>query len=297
MVCTAIALNDLYGCSAHLTERRPGKVHAAALRNLRDKVKRFLLGEGSRDFTFEQVVADLKEKKVSYTGEEVSRPICLTAEQIQQSLPPRGHGGSIPVTRFLRGRIKHLMENPLESLLPLRERNTGPMQAKVHIEKGAEMEVFELLEERGVITWLPESEVFRDETGECLNGLFGVVKQGKSTLAGRPVLRVIMNLVPANRLFEVIHGDVQLLPNGTSWIPWSSARGKSCGFHRVTWRRHSTCTRSPRLGNPSSASTTRWKVSASGKQLASFTGRAVGCCPWDGAPAWASCSSSAERSY
>ena len=226
VACTAIALNDLYGCSAHLTERRPGKVHAAALGNLRDKVKRFLLGEGSRDFSFEQVVADLKEKRVSYTGEEVSRPICLTAEQIQQSLPPRGHGGSIPVTRFLRGRTKHLMENPLESLLPLRERNTGPMQAKVHIEKGAEMAVFELLDERGVITWLPESEVFRDETGECLNGLFGVVKQGKTTPAGRPVLRVIMNLVPANRLFEVIHGDVQLLPNGTSWIPLVVSEGE-----------------------------------------------------------------------
>ena len=118
------------------------------------------------------------------------------------------------------------MENPLESLLPLRERNTGPMQAKVHIEKGAEMAVFELLDERGVITWLPESEVFRDETGECLNGLFGVVKQGKTTPAGRPVLRVIMNLVPANRLFEVIHGDVQLLPNGTSWIPLVVSEGE-----------------------------------------------------------------------
>ena len=58
-----------------------------------------------------------------------------------------------------------MMENPLESLLPLRERNTGPMQAKVHIEKGAEMAVFELLDERGVITWLPESEGFSRRDG------------------------------------------------------------------------------------------------------------------------------------
>ena len=93
------------------------------------------------------------------------------------------------------------------------------MQAKVHIKKGEEFSVFKLLETRGVIDWIPAEEVYRDELGKCLNGLFGVVKPGKFTPTGEPVLRVIMNLIPANRLFQVICGDVHLLPHGAAWLP------------------------------------------------------------------------------
>ena len=111
------------------------------------------------------------------------------------------------------------MENPLENLLEIRDRTAGQMQAKVHIPKGQELQVFELLEQRGVITWVAAKEVYSDVEGECLNGMFGVLKRGKYTNKGLPVLRVIMNLVPANRLLEVIHGDVALLPHGAAWIP------------------------------------------------------------------------------
>ena len=218
VVCARVALNSLYGFSQVETARRPGKVHQQALLGLRDRVERFLAGDGGWSFSFDEIVKDLKEKRVSYTGEEVSRPLCLTPPQIEKSLPPVGHGGSIPVSKFLRGRTKFLVENPLENLVPVRERSKGPMQAKVHIARGQELEVFKLLESRGVITWIRASEVFSDSAGECLNGMFGVIKPGKFTTSGLPILRVIMNLVPANRLLEVIQGDVGLLPHGAAWM-------------------------------------------------------------------------------
>ena len=224
--CACAALNAYYGCGHKDPVRKPGKVHERALEALKNKICRFLQGDVSNGVTFLGVVADLKEKRVSYTGEEVSQPYPLSAEQIEKSLPPVGHGGCIEATDFLVGRAKFLLENPQECLLPLRDREAGSMQAKVHIKKGEELLVFKLLESRGVTSWIEAEEVFSDEMGECLNGMFGVVKPGKFCHSGAPVLRVIMNLVPANRLFQVICGDVHLLPHGTAWMPLVVSAGE-----------------------------------------------------------------------
>lgn len=219
-------LNSMYGCSQPVNGRRPGKVHAEALKGLGDKVERFLTGEKPVSFSFESVVSELKDRRINYVGEEVARPCALSLEQILSSLPPVGHGGSIPVVSFLEGRTKFLIEHPLENLIPLRDRPPGSMQARVHIEKGDELKVFQLLESRWVTSWLPMEEVFRDGSGECLNGLFGVIKPGKFTRSHTPVLRVIMNFIPTNRLFQVICGDVQLLPHGTAWLPLVLCEGE-----------------------------------------------------------------------
>ena len=214
-----LALNALYGSHADGVGRTPGKVHETALQGMSDRVERFLQGEGEPQLCFDDVIKELKERKLSYTGEEITQPLEITSEQIQGSLPPVGHGGSIPIIWFLKGRTKFLVENPLENLISLRDRGPGSRQAKVHIVRGHELEVFKLLENRGVITWLPSDAAYKDDDGWCLNGLFGVEKPGKVTSTGKPILRVIMNLVPANRLLQVIAGDIQLLPSSSAWLP------------------------------------------------------------------------------
>ena len=128
----------------------------------------------------------------------MSQPLPLTAVQIVNSLPPLGRGSSIPVSKFLVGRTKCLMEHPLESLIRWRERDTGPMRARVHIQRGQELEVFRLLTERGVTTWLPAGEVFSDEGGVCLNGMLGVFKPnnpGHRILILINILRCILILI------------------------------------------------------------------------------------------------------
>ena len=213
------ATNRLYGAPCASTTHRAGKIHAAVLQDMEMKVRRFIEGEQVLDFGFSEAVQDLKDKKVSYTGEEISQPHPLTREQILKGLPPKGHGGSIPILPFLKGRTKLLLENPLESILAESDRGCVPNKAKVHIKKGSELEVFKLMEDRGVIKWFPDEEVFADRRGQYLSGLFGVVKPGKYTQSHLPVLRCIMNLIPINGLFHVLRGDIQSLPSATSWIP------------------------------------------------------------------------------
>eukprot|EP00435_Cladocopium_sp_Y103_P049676 s2058_g15.t1 len=125
------ALNRLYGCVATGIGRKTGKVHAAAFEVLKDKIRRLLAGETPNNLVFEDVVSEMKEKRINYTGEEVSQPMAISVEQIEKGLPPEGHGGSVRLVDFLSGRTKYLMFNPLESLLPVGEREVIPLQAKV----------------------------------------------------------------------------------------------------------------------------------------------------------------------
>lgn len=214
------AINKLYGCRPAVSDRRPGKTHRAALGALRDKIDRFLSGEAPKTtLLFSQVIEEIKERKVSYSGEEIAQPFPISEEQIKKGLPPLGHGGSVPLLPFVRGRTRFLLENPEENLIPIEEREITPVQAKVHVRKGEELKVFELLKSRGIIDWVPHDVPYKTPRGPLLNGLFGVVKPGRFTVDHQPILRVIMNLVPANGLLRVICGDISSLPHATAWLP------------------------------------------------------------------------------
>ena len=223
-VCTA-ALNSLFGLPGTGRMRKKGKVHEAALAALEDRIRRMISNCTPCSFTFGEVREEIKEKRVSYTGEEISQPLPLSVEQMEKGLPPKGHGGSVPILPFLKGRTRYLVENPTESILPAGERSTAPVRAKVHIKAGEELKVFQLMAERGVIEWVPADSVFKDERGEYLNGLFGVVKQGKFTASHLPVLRCIMNLIPTNALFQILAGDITALPSATLWLPMVLCEG------------------------------------------------------------------------
>ena len=104
-------------------------------------------------------------------------------------------------------------------MLPESERGFSPVTAKVHIKKGEELDVFKLLNERGITTWVPASDAFSDHRGTYLSGLFGVTKQGKYTENGQPVLRVITNLIPTNGLFTVLRERHRLSPFRNGMAP------------------------------------------------------------------------------
>ena len=50
--------------------------------------------------------------------------------------------------------------------------------------------VWRLLEERGIVEWLPREAIFQDENGPFLSGLFGVPKSGRFDREGRQILRL-----------------------------------------------------------------------------------------------------------
>ena len=234
------AINWLYGCKGNVTPRAPGKVHQRALNTLRDKIERFLAGEQPCVSKFGDVVGELKQRKVNYTGEEIALPYAVSVDQIVRGLPPVGHGGSVPLVPLLSGRTRFLVENPLENVLETTKWGDVNLQAKVHVQKGEELAIWKLLEERGIIRWVPESTALSTHKGPLLNGLFGVVKPGKLSPKLQPVLRVIMNLVPANSILSVIEGDIGCLPHASSWIPLVISEGEelfmsqsdmSCAFY------------------------------------------------------------------
>ena len=214
---TCHALNVLAGCKKGAPSERKGAQTARVLENLRGRIQRFL-------FLFKNGVVcpfsvwdDVTSKRISYEGEEIMDPMPLSLEQITKSLPPLGHGGSVELEPLLVGRAKYLIQHPVEILLDPADKEPGPNRARVHIKPGQALAIWKLLQERGIIEWIPLSTVHCDGEGAYLSGMFGVPKAGKFTESGDPLLRVIMNLKPINRALGIIKGDIGELPSATTW--------------------------------------------------------------------------------
>ena len=65
-------------------------------------------------------------------------PVAITVEQVKNSLPPLGHGGSVPLVPLLVGRARFLVENPEQVLLPAELCEPGANTARVHVAQGEE---------------------------------------------------------------------------------------------------------------------------------------------------------------
>ena len=213
----ALALNSLNGEKGPVPRERRSLQVARVLNNLHERIGRFLKCCGNETVDPESLWEELKNKKLSYDGEEVARPCPLTCQQIQSSLPPLGHGGSVALLPLLQGHARFLMEHPERSVLEMGERGEGPTTARVHILAGDELKVWKLLEERGVIEWLDEDSTYRDAGGVYRAGMFGVPKSGRYDEFGNQILRVIMNLKPINRVLQIIRGDIGELPSPVAW--------------------------------------------------------------------------------
>ena len=215
LIC--LALNKLAGWKGPLPSQREGQQSVKAVQGIQMRVERFLQLFKEETVNPMKLWEDLKKKKLSYDGEEYTEPVPLTLNQIETSLPPAGHGGSVDLVPLLVGRTRHLLQHPAANLLEKDMKEPGSNVGKVHINPGEELGVWNLLKERGVTDWLPLSEVYRDTQGPFLSGLFGVERPNKFATNGAPLLRVIMNLKPINRALRIIKGDIKELPMATNW--------------------------------------------------------------------------------
>ena len=68
-----------------------------------------------------------------------------------------------------------------------------------------------------ICDWVPLDSVVKYRGQHVLNGLFGVEKSGK-VASGKPVLRLIMNLVGSNSIMRQFTGAVHNLPSITAWM-------------------------------------------------------------------------------
>ena len=216
VLCTLFC-QQLHGLPLSFVVRPPRKKHRVALKTISQRVS-VILGDdvGEDVWGPADIRKDLLSKDLGYAGEEIGKVEQLCVEQILPSLPPPSRGGSIRLTDWLSEGSAWLLDHPGSLMVEDCGQELPPLKGRVHIKSGERLSVARLLVERHVCVWRKASETLRFRGEAVRNGLFGVVKQGKF-INSKPVLRVIMNLIPSNALFRPIQGAVHRLPSICQW--------------------------------------------------------------------------------
>lgn len=180
-------------------------------------VKRLLSHGRVGPFEPSAIEKELEGRRVNYQGEEVGTCHPLTKEQVLPALPPKEHGGSIALSQFLSASTNNFLKNPSKSVVPDVGQEIPKLQGKIHVGNNEIDGIAAELVERNVCKWIPLSQVLTFRGEKVLNGLFGVEKPAR-TATGKPILRLIMNLVPSNSVLKNYVGAVKHLPQITSWL-------------------------------------------------------------------------------
>ena len=248
---------------------RMSKAQRTALKKITQQVDLLLTTEPA-DLEQRDWQEELKKKKVSYEGCEVSLPQKLTLAQIKPGLPPKGVAASIPAERLASGIVRECLLDPSLVMRPRGERAAAPYRAQVWADDADWEEIVAYLYEIGIVGFIPEGDIAVVDGELILNGGFGVEKLGDDPidLAGvlLAVLRLIINLIPANASQIQIQGDIDDLPATgqltavavceDETLLWSGADRK-CFFYCFTlpavwwpWMALSRSVRGATLGRP-----------------------------------------------
>ena len=193
---------------------RPERLLANAVE---EAVDRFQIHGQTVASDISEVEKDLKGKRVNYVGEEVGICHVLTLRQVVSSLPPKTHGGVIGILDFVSPMTRELLVSPENLVINDFNQELPRLQGRVHIAEEDLIPICHELTERGVCKWIPLADVVRFRDQRVLSGMFGVPKPVMLE-DDLPVLRLIMNLVPANAIIRQIRGHVKNLPRITSWL-------------------------------------------------------------------------------
>eukprot|EP00435_Cladocopium_sp_Y103_P065597 s17_g27.t1 len=149
----------------------------------------------------------LTVRTVDYRGEEVKVAKTFSWANIEPALPEGI--GSIPLTEVCeRGTLDYVV-NFEKYLLP-EESRVYTKPPRVFVMDHDWEQVCSGLLSKGVCRMIPKSEVYHINNLPILNGLFGVSKS--EFHHGVETHRLIMNLVPANKLCRNLGADLATLP-------------------------------------------------------------------------------------
>ena len=213
LCCLCVSLNSLWG-GVSMSSCPPNKVQRVCLGHLIESVKRFC-GMQSR-----LELVDWSEfsriKTVDYKGEEVKVARQFSWSNIAPALPPEI--GKVSLREVCTLGCRHYVDHFDEYLKPEKEWFLGKAP-RVMVEDCQWAEVCTGLLESGVCCLLREDELHHVHGRPLLNGLFGVTKDDW-TPDGTEIFRLIMNLIPLNRLCTPLSGDVGTLPAWSSMNPF-----------------------------------------------------------------------------
>lgn len=208
LVGMCVALNS-YAGAARVDGCQRSLAAQAALRTLSGyALTSGLSSEKLEGLSWEQFLA---VRSVDYRGEEVRVAKRFTWANIEPALPDGV--GSIPLSEVCEGGVLDFVNDFERYLLPLESRvYTKP--PRIFVEPESWEQVCSGLLSKGVCRLIPLSEVYHFSEGPLLNGLFSVSKD-EFTPDGVEVCRLIMNLVPTNKLCRNLGGDISTLPSVT----------------------------------------------------------------------------------
>ena len=159
------------------------------------------------EFEAENFEGFFRKKGIDYSGEEVKVAQRVVWKAVEHSLPEGV--GSLELEQFCNLGTQFYINNFQDFLLPLESITLGK-PPRVMVSDDQWREVCQGLVKHKVCCYLPLSEVCQVNNEPVLNGLFSV---GKNEWVGDlESQRLIMNLVPLNRICKSLRSDVGTLP-------------------------------------------------------------------------------------
>lgn len=212
-LCVCICLNSLWGAEVR-TSGPMNEGQRSCVDEILKDLKRFV-------GIHEEVKAVdwscfFNVRSIDYKGDEVRVAKWFSWKNIGPALP--ADVGVVPLDEICTHGCRDYVLNFDHYLKPRSEweKLTSP---KVMVKDEDWAEVCRGLLASGVCVAIAEEEVFQTDSGPLLNGLFGVSKDEVSA-QGFDIFRLIMNLVPLNKLCKPIAGDVDSLPSWSGMSPF-----------------------------------------------------------------------------
>eukprot|EP00438_Fugacium_kawagutii_P015593 Skav229726 [mRNA] locus=scaffold49:399186:411683:- [translate_table: standard] len=211
--CIVVSLNSVWGSELFYD----GPVNAGQRKCLEGLVK-----DVQRFCKIEAIVPNVdwnemfQVRAIDYRGEEVKVAKRFAWGNIAPALPDEV--GRVPLVDVCTKGCRHYVEEFSSFLKPQDEWGRLP-RPRVMVDDADWAEVCQGLVQSGVCTFIEESDVFSTPQGPLLNGLFGVTKE-EWTASNVEIYRLIMNLIPLNKLCQPISGDVDTLPSWGSMSPF-----------------------------------------------------------------------------
>ena len=213
MITLCISLNSFWGGDVFFEGFWSDSVRVC-LENFKNEVKHFC--------QMDAVISDVNwsdlflVKSVDYKGDEVKVARWFQWCNVGPALPKEV--GKVPLVEVCTLGSKHYVEQFDLYLKPRSEWGNIP-RPRVMVADDDWGLVCKGLVDSGVCTLIREDEVFDTGDGPLLNGMFGVTKD-EFTPSGTEIFRLIMNLIPLNRLCRPMSGDVDTLPSWSAMSPF-----------------------------------------------------------------------------
>ena len=214
VILMAWALNFLY-CTGWEQPRHmdhPGKLTTAQTKmvdqHLVPAVRR-MCPKGLKIPSYQKLKEQLQKKGYGYDGSSWVVMEDLAADKVIPCWPNKGEAAVQPITKFLHGDTKEMVNKPLLTILPAEEWPETVPQSYV---RASDAEWERLVAEGyqlGLFQPCPEEEILRSPSGEMILNGAGAVPKEKN---GKILQRFISILCPLNAVSRKIEGDESTLP-------------------------------------------------------------------------------------